>query len=420
MQVNQGQKRILFLVPDYYPVNGGYSNAMVNITSWLASTGKYEIHVFTRTQLEDNAELEIPNLIIHRMPPAKRVLKGLNRVINKVQEARLLKQFFATKQFDFLLIETFEDADFSLKFLKYIKLPPNRIGVRIHGCTETEVFLSSKDKRYMNKFSCAGKLSRKVNNIFSTTPYYISFFKTYYCNNDIGLLDKNFGLLPNFPPFTLAKSKLPSREEIVLANEIINTIQKEAKFPFLSLGRMNKYGYQQKNFELIAYAMKIIKSETPELYHKIKVILVGAGDYKNDFEGILQELGIKDKFIMFEQLPNSVIHMLQKQVHATILVSKFEGHSMFATEAMALGSPLIVSRDSGVSGLVENGQNGFLVDPDSPFELAEAIMNIVKMDYDSLSKKSHAIYEGRFSSQALIKTFDHYMETFPFTLKGRP
>jgi glycosyltransferase involved in cell wall biosynthesis len=419
VQVNKVQKRILFLVPDYYPVNGGYSNAIVNITSWLASTGRYEIHVFTRKQLEDNAELEIRNLVIHRMPPAKRVLKGLNRVINKVHEMRLLKQFFATKQFDFLLIETFEDADFSLKFLKHIKLPPNLIGVRIHGCTETEVFLSSKDKCYVKKFSYARKLSQKVNNIFSTTPYYISFFKTYYCNNDIGLLDKNFGLLPNFPPFALAGNRLPAREEIVLANEIINNVQREAKFSFLSLGRMNKYGYQQKNFELIAYAMKIIKSEAPDLYNKIKIILVGAGDYKNDFEGILQELGIKDKFIMFEQLPNSVIHMLQKQVRATILVSKFEGHSMFATEAMAFGSPLIVSKDSGVSELVENGQNGFQVDTDSPFELAEAIMNIVKMDYDSLRKKSLASYESRFSGQALIKAFDYYMETFPFTLKGR-
>ena len=64
---------------------------------------------------------------------------------------------------------------------------------------------------------------------------------------------------------------------------------------------------------------------------------------------------------------------LLKSVDALVMPSREEGFGIAFLEAMALGKPVIAGNVGGVTGLIENGRTGLLVEPE-PSRIADAIV----------------------------------------------
>jgi glycosyltransferase involved in cell wall biosynthesis len=62
-----------------------------------------------------------------------------------------------------------------------------------------------------------------------------------------------------------------------------------------------------------------------------------------------------------------------------ILASHTEGFSNSLIEGMAVGLPMIATRVGGNFDALDDGENGFLVEPESPDELASAILTLAEM-----------------------------------------
>jgi len=64
---------------------------------------------------------------------------------------------------------------------------------------------------------------------------------------------------------------------------------------------------------------------------------------------------------------------LLKSVDALVMPSREEGFGIAFLEAMALGKPVVAGNVGGVTGLIENGRTGLLVEPE-PSRIADAIV----------------------------------------------
>ena len=62
----------------------------------------------------------------------------------------------------------------------------------------------------------------------------------------------------------------------------------------------------------------------------------------------------------------------------------FEGFGIAVLEANALGLPAIGSKKSGIADAIKDGFNGKLVSPHNPFEIKEAVLEILN-DYEKFS-----------------------------------
>ena len=60
-----------------------------------------------------------------------------------------------------------------------------------------------------------------------------------------------------------------------------------------------------------------------------------------------------------------------------VMPSRAEAAAVVALEAMSLSKPVIASRVGGIPEVVIDGETGVLVEPDSPYELASAIRDLV-------------------------------------------
>lgn len=372
------KRKILIFAPDFYPRLGGYAHGITHMIRWLAQTSTYELHVITPVQIEQFPELNLPSVFVHRLPRHVNICKGINRIVYYLSVSRFLKNFFLKHTgFDFLFIETFEFPSITLRLVKYSKLPPAKIAIRIHACTETEIYLSASDRDLQRRFQQARKLASLTANILATTPYYLEYFKRYYCNYNIYLTDKNYGILPTFPPFpdNTDQTAKPT-------GELPAGMRDTHKLYFFALGRLNLIGYMQKNFELIAFALKHLEKTDKALFDRIVIATRGEGECLEKLETVIAALDLKNKFLFVPPLSCTEMQLIYKKASGAILISLFEGYSMFATEALSAGCPIILSSGTGVSHLVRNGENGYLADPCSPFDLARAISALA---YDGVS-----------------------------------
>lgn len=157
----------------------------------------------------------------------------------------------------------------------------------------------------------------------------------------------------------------------------------------------------RKNLIKLIRALKQIDNCKLVIAGKIKGL--GKQGWMN--EEILAEpgrLGIEDKVIFTDFVPTEELPILISGAKAFVLPSLWEGFGIPVVEAMACGTPVIVSNVSSLPEVA--GDAGILVDPKSETQIEQAIRLLIsdKKIHDKLSKKS-LVQAGKFSWEEMAK-----------------
>jgi glycosyltransferase involved in cell wall biosynthesis len=129
----------------------------------------------------------------------------------------------------------------------------------------------------------------------------------------------------------------------------------------------------QKGIDTLLQAMVSVRSHGLDL----RLVLVGDGPLRPDFEEQARRLGIDSivEFAGFQDLPT-----VRRQLHQCslfVLPSRVEPFGIVILEAMAQGKVIVATRVGGIPEIIEHLENGYLVPPDNPRLLAEAISEVI-------------------------------------------
>lgn len=116
---------------------------------------------------------------------------------------------------------------------------------------------------------------------------------------------------------------------------------------------------------------------------------------------------LKDRFRLHAPVEDMV--PLYRAADALCLPSFAEGVSNAIGEAMACGLPVLASRVSDTPRLVEDGRTGFLFDPHSPAEMADAIARLAAMppaERRAMGLAGRAAVEAGYSLDACLDAWD--------------
>ena len=107
-------------------------------------------------------------------------------------------------------------------------------------------------------------------------------------------------------------------------------------------------------------------------------------------------------------IKNNKVKEIELQSDIILLPSRCEGMSMFATEAIAAGKPLIGTSGNGLEILCENGYNGYLVSEYDYIRMAEAIIRLCssKELLLTMSDNSQKLYFKNCSYQAVASKYE--------------
>lgn len=135
---------------------------------------------------------------------------------------------------------------------------------------------------------------------------------------------------------------------------------KDDEFVITAVGRLEK----NKNVDNMIKAVAKCRN-------KVKLLLCGIGKEEDNLKKLVKDLNIMDRvtFLGFRK----DIYEILKISHGYMLTSYREGLSRSLMEAMSAGLPCIVSKIRGNVDLIENGEGGYLCEPDDVEGLTEAI-----------------------------------------------
>ncbi len=93
-----------------------------------------------------------------------------------------------------------------------------------------------------------------------------------------------------------------------------------------------------------------------------------------------------------------------------VFPSYSEGFSMVPMEAMAEGCPVVFSRRSSGPELIQDGENGLLIEPDELPELSSAIIQLLRNDQFAarLGANGRDSVLKRFSSEVMIPRYEAF------------
>lgn len=135
------------------------------------------------------------------------------------------------------------------------------------------------------------------------------------------------------------------------------------KIKLLHIGRFA----EQKNHKLLIDAFKEISLKN----NNIELSLVGDGETKKEVENRVKEYKLDDK-VKFLGIRKD-IPRLMKENDIFVLPSLWEGLPITLLEAMAAGLPIICTDVGGNSDIIDNMNNGILIESNNKEELVNAI-----------------------------------------------
>jgi len=132
------------------------------------------------------------------------------------------------------------------------------------------------------------------------------------------------------------------------------------------VARMTK----QKDPLTMVEAIRLVAEQSREIHFA----LVGDGELREVTEAKVKEYGLEEvvTFTGFRQDVPNVLHTLD----AYVLPSLWEGLSIAMLEALSMGKTVIASAVDGNVEAVTHEQNGLLITPQRPEELAQAILRV--------------------------------------------
>ena len=347
--MDQKRKNISFVIPDLE--SGGAQRVVTNLCNQLVNLYNVSIILFRKSDpfYPLDERISVSHCLIS-IKPSKNSLESL--VINSKLIYRIYVKLRANK------------ADCVIPFLtsaNYLTV----IAAKFAGIPS---IVNVRNNPYQSKTSLKRRLARKL--IYPFANYVVvqtHGIKTYF---ESWVDASKLVILPNPLSPNLAAFKTKTKRENFV----------------LSVGRLTP----QKGQDILIKAFAEVQQ------NDWKLVIIGAGAKRKEYEALITDLGMQQKIELAGQIKD--IQRFYNTAGIFVFPSRFEGFPNALIEALYFGAPSI-STDcpSGPSELIEDGKNGFLITVDDLEALKRRLTILIE----------NAALREKFSAEA-ESSVDHF------------
>jgi glycosyltransferase involved in cell wall biosynthesis len=163
--------------------------------------------------------------------------------------------------------------------------------------------------------------------------------------------------------------------------------------------------YPTKGLIYLVRAAKLVCEKIPNALF----VLIGEGEERKNIEKEIRIQNLEEKFLLLGAKPGASIYFKAFDIFA--LSSLKEGLPYSLLEAMQAGLPCVATKVGGNMEIINDKQNGLLVDAADPELLANAINLLIANEElaKNLSQKAQSTISGKFSLNKMIEnTINNY------------
>ncbi len=350
--------RVLLLSWEYPPlIEGGLARHVRKLAEGLAARG-VEVHVLARGLEESPGEEEIDGVLVHRVrePERPRELGEFVTWIEHMNADMLAAGVEVGDRYDFDLVHGHDwlVASAGDHLAKRFRCP---LVVTIHA-TEYGRHQGWVDKHPQSYIHGVERwMANRCEQLITCSAYMRDHVADIY-----GLEEDRVAVVPN----GIDPSELVPMDD--LASLRASFAEPHEKLVLL-VGRL----VYEKGFQLALEALPRLIERVPGT----RFIVAGSGTAEEDLRRQASDLGLDAHGTFVGWIGDDVLHSLYRIADLTVVPSIYEPFGLVALEAMASGSPCLVSDTGGLREVVPNEEVGLRFrsrDPDSLGQMAERLL----------------------------------------------
>lgn len=166
----------------------------------------------------------------------------------------------------------------------------------------------------------------------------------------------------------------------------------------VSAGRL----VEAKGFDLLIDAAALLARRGVDF----ELVIHGEGPLRGALADRIERAGLAGRVALAGHAGDTLAAFAAADLY--VLPSRREGFGNVIVEAMAVGLPVLAAACSGPRGLIEDGRNGFLVEPGDAAALADAIARLLADE----ARRRSVVEEGRRTARqyevgAATRAFEH-------------
>ena len=385
-------KKVCFISPEYLPLSGGTGAYVYYLSKELMKHG-YSVCVVTGySQARDvrvSEKLSVLFLKSSKTPIIKsfvfagssfRKLNSLrNRVPVDITHANLplVPNFAVPTGFGKTLISTVHstwkgEAE-AIKGEPYSRLNPN------------EKFMVSFNW-FLRLFE--ESMLKKSNKIIAVSNFTKRELLQYYKVKEDKISVIHNGV--DVTKFQPTSNKRRAKEELGLKTDEI---------AILSVGRL----YARKGLFTLIESIPAVTRRFP----RAKFIISGKGQ-SNEMKKLVayaEKLGVKDTILFTGYYPDKKLPMLYQAADVFAFSTFYENLPFAVLEALSTGLPVVTTNVGGIPEMIEDGKNGFLVQPSNPQELSDRILHFLEHpdEASEIALRARKVIEERFDWRLIVR-----------------
>jgi glycosyltransferase involved in cell wall biosynthesis len=132
----------------------------------------------------------------------------------------------------------------------------------------------------------------------------------------------------------------------------------------------------QKSLHTLITAFSHFRKRRPDV--EARLVMVGRGPLEASLRSLAEQLGVSNEIIWAGFRTD--IPVVMNAMDVFVLSSIFEGFGLVLLEAMAASRPIVATRVSAIPEVVGDGGAGVLVRPETPDDMAMAMIDILSPD----------------------------------------
>ena len=422
------KKLKILLISDYFPpyIVGGAEISAYYLGIGLSKIG-HDVSILTRYPKKISIKLEGFSAV-HSVTYNKKKSLLSNYlhtgILSSVDMAKKLEELLKTEDFDIIHAQNWISGYAVMRVKQRMKkFPPSLLSIR--------------DYRYL----CPGLYGWCLSDKIKTNCNLINTIECIYHHSKAPFLTRTIGLIP-YSILRYVSSNMLSRSvnafdgyitnsnflrgvilnNLAIKTENVNTVYNAInledfeivadteersgdRIKILYVGRFDIGKGIEYLIEAIPY---IIRN-----YNNCIFILVGDGPIKSQMENLSRKLNVSEYIIFKGFVPHRDINRYYQQCDIVVVPSSWpEPFGRTLIEAMACAKPVISTRVGGITEVISHGENGLLVKPADPEDLANALKTLIddeemriqmgkcgrksvkeKYDLDIIAKNTIKIYE---------------------------
>jgi glycosyltransferase involved in cell wall biosynthesis len=172
-----------------------------------------------------------------------------------------------------------------------------------------------------------------------------------------------------------------------------------------AVGRLS----QEKGFDILIRSVAQLLSQGLDL----ELIIIGEGDARPQLEALITELGVSERIRLLGYRNDT--REVYQAMDLFALSSHREGLPNVLLEAMALKVPVVATRIAGIPRLIQDGENGVLVEAGSLDSLTQALGGLIRDPERraQLSAAGRQTIEQRYSFEVRMQKIRALYDALP-------